>query len=261
MCGRVTNPENSKVEKESRMKSLDAQKSIVGIRRLIGETLVIVFGVLIAIGLDDYWTRQQEQDLELQYLQRIHEDLRADIQFIGDYYVNGLRTKLNALDAIAPVVRGHKPIPGDLELFLKNVSLGGIMGASKITWVQDDTFQDLKFTGNLRLIRNANLRQKISSYYLESDGITVRAEARLTGYVAFVHSQVPAELRSEMRLEDMQKFGMDRAAKRFTSEEFQDLLNKEYNLAYFLRYLNLGPESAQLARELEEYIQELEAGS
>ena len=134
------------------------------------------------------------------------------------------------------------------------------MGASAIAWTWNDTFSDLKFTGNLRLIRDADLRQQFSSNYSDSKGITIRAEARLTGYVAFVHSQYPAELRSDVRLEDMQKFGMDRAAKQFTSDEFQDLLNMEYNYAYFLQYLDLGSQSAELERELEAYIKELEAG-
>ena len=35
---------------------------------LVSETLVIVLGVLIALGLDDYWTDRQERDLELEYL-------------------------------------------------------------------------------------------------------------------------------------------------------------------------------------------------
>lgn len=242
------------------MRSPDTSKSKISIRWLVSETLVIVFGVLIAIGLDNYWTLEQEKDLELQYLQRLHEDVTADIEFINNFYVKRLKTKIDALNAIAPVVRGRKPIPQNLELFLKNVSLGGLMGASTIAWTWNDTFDDLKFTGNLRLIRDANLRQKISSYYAELDGVSIRAAARLTGYAAFVHSQMPAELRSDMRLEDMQKFGMDRAAKRFTSEAFEDLLNMEYNYAYFLRYLDLGPESAQLAAELKAYIGELEGG-
>ncbi len=35
---------------------------------LLSETLVVVLGVLIALGLNDYWTGREERALELQYL-------------------------------------------------------------------------------------------------------------------------------------------------------------------------------------------------
>ena len=133
-----------------------------GLKWLLSETLVIVLGVLLALGLDDFWTARQERDLELQYLRRVQADVRADIDYIDQVVRERLDIKLQSLAVIAPIVRGQEPVPENVESFLRNVALGGLLGASSTHWVRDTTFEDLKSTGNLRLIRNVDLRQKIS---------------------------------------------------------------------------------------------------
>ena len=209
-----------------------------GLKWLLSETLVIVLGVLLALGLVDFWTARQERDLELQYLQRVQADVRADIDYIDQVVRERLDTKLKSLAAIAPIVRGQEPVPENVESFLRNVALGGLLGASSTHWVRDTTFEDLKSTGNFRLISNVDLRQKITRYYAGFDTLYGRSRDRRSGYAAYVHSVVPAELRDDMGIADMEEFGIDRAVTRFTSEEFQDLLNQEYNYAYFTQRLN-----------------------
>jgi len=227
-------------------------------RWLLSETLVVVLGVLIALGLNDYWTYRQERVLELQYVRRIHADVSVDIERIDQFITDFLVRKLQALDAIAPVVRGEEPVPEDLESFLMNVSLGAIGGASSTRWVTTTTFEDLISTGNLRLIRDSDLRRKIARYYEEFDEIHLRSRDRRTGYAKFVSSQLPGELREELNLAAMEKFGIDRAVESFRSIEFQNLLNQEYNSAIFKKGFDSSL-SERLAKDLENYIQQLEA--
>jgi len=227
------------------------------LRWLLSETLVVVLGVLIALGLNDYWIARQERALELQYLKRIHADVSADIQQIDFWVGEQLQRKLQALDTIAPIVRGNQPVPEDVESFLRNVALGGIGGASSTHWVADTTFEDMKSTGNLRLIRNADLRTKIARYYDDFDALYVRSRDRKSGYVMFVHSLLPAELRDDMSFTSMKNFDVDRALDGFRSAHFQNLMNQEYNYLYFnLRNDNLP--AKQLTEELLNYIQQLE---
>jgi len=221
-------------------------------RWLVGEILVIVIGVLIALALDGYWTDRQERSLEAEYLSRIRSDVNADIDYLEQGAVSRLGTKLQALNAIAPIVRGQEPVPDDIETFLRNVALGGVFGASSSYWVTDTTFEDLKSTGNLRLIRDPELRWKISRYYNLQMRIYERARDRLTGYVAYVHGLVPAELRDDLTLEAMETFGTDRAVERILSPEFEDLMNQEFNYAYFM----MATDRASLANQL---LQDLDA--
>lgn len=228
---------------------------------LFGETLVVVLGVLIALSLDGFWTDRQERDLELQYLDRIIADVHADIDYVDNTIRDLWVRKLEVLDTIAPVVRGTEPVPNDVESFLKYVAIGGIGGASSTRWVTSTTFDDLVSTGNLRLIRDAELRRKIARYYDDFDTLYSRARDRKSGYVNRVHSLLPAELRDDMDFSSMQEFGVNRALEHFTSEEFQGLLNQEYNYTYFVQRTDFSSSGKQLARELEDYVSEIREGS
>ena len=227
-----------------------------GLRWLLSETLVVVLGVLIALGLNDYWVFRQERALELQYLGRIHADVSADIEFSDQFVRDLLERKFQALNAIAPIVRGSEPVPDDVELFLRNVSLGALGGASSTRWVTSTTFEDLKYTGNLRLIRSPDLRRKIARYYEEFDEFYIRSRDRKTRYAEFVWSALPGELRDDMNLAAMEDFGIDRALELFTSAEFQNLLNQEYNYAFFNQDTD-SSSAKRLAKDLETYIEQM----
>ena len=223
------------------------------LRWLLGETLVVVLGILIALSLDDFWIDHQERQLELLYVDRMIEDLRADVDYVDNTIRDLWIRKLEYLDAIAPVVRGYEPIPEDVEAFLRSVSLGGIGGASSTRWVTNTTFDELKSTGNLRLIRNTELRRNIARYYDEFDTLYNRARDRKSGYVSFVHTLLPAELRGDMDINAMQEFGLEAALAGFTSVEFQGLLNQEYNYTYFVQQTEFGSSGARLLGNLEAY--------
>ena len=76
----------------------------------------------------------------------------------------------------------------------------------------------------------------------------------------FVHSIYPSELRDGKNMKAIEAFGVERALERIQSEEFQNLLNQEFNFAYFLRNRQTRFLSAAeaLSRELEAHIRQLE---
>lgn len=240
------------------------QKDFSGIGRrwrwLFWETLIIVLGVLIAFAVNDYWSDQQDRELELQYLKRVHADLKRDEAWVAGYNKGPMKAKFAALDAITPVVRGREPVPEDVQAFLVNVTRGGIGGASPNYFVNTTTFDDLKATGNLRLILDTDIRGKLSDYYNLYENNHGRTVERTTGYFMFVHSILPAELRQDLSMEAMKEFGVERALEKILTHEFRDLLNQEYNFGIFLRglYAQYAETSAALAEEVDAHIRALE---
>lgn len=85
--------------------------------------------------------------MELAYLKRIHAAVLRDIDFVDDFSRRITTTKMDALEAVGPVVRGFEPLPKDVETFLSNVSLGAIAGVSPTYFVRRSTFEDLISTG------------------------------------------------------------------------------------------------------------------
>jgi len=240
------------------------QKDFSGIgtrwRWLFWETLIIVLGVLIAFAVNDYWSDRQDRELELLYLKRLFSDLKTDEAWVTGYLEGPLKLKFKAMDAIAPVVRGRDPVPEDVDTFLLNVTLGGLGGASPNYFVNTTTFEDLKATGNLPLIRDTDFRSKINGYYLLYENDHRRTVVRTTGYFMFVHKILPAELRQNITMEAINEFGVEHALEKIMTHEFEDLLNQEYNFAYFIEnmYGQYAQISGNLAADVDKHIRAIE---
>lgn len=73
--------------------------------------------------------------------------------------------------------------------------LGGIGGVSPSYFVTETTFDDLKATGNLRLIRDVDLRNKVNDYYRVFANNHARVLARTTDFSKYILSILPAEKR------------------------------------------------------------------
>ncbi|MDX1556464.1 MAG: hypothetical protein R3212_10595 [Xanthomonadales bacterium] len=229
---------------------------------LFWETLIIVVGVLIALSVDDYWSDRQDRTLELDYLQRLRIEVQEDLDHANRYIEQNLGRKLAALDTVAPVVRGEAPVPEDLEPFLFDVGMAALGAVAPSRWVSDTTFDDLRATGNLRLIRNTEVRRMLSDYYRAADDFVNRLRARTTAYPRLVHSILPAELRDNYNMAAAEAFGIERAIERIQSQETLDLIHQEYNFAWFAqRSYGIQRDLAQrLLEALDQYIAELEEG-
>lgn len=229
-------------------------------RWLIGEVAVVIIGVLAALSIEQAWSDRQDRNLEIEYLKTIRSAVLGDIEYVDGFSQDQLKIKMDALEAIGPVVRGFEPIPENVEEFLRNTSLGAIGGISPTYRVTRSTFDDLVSTGNLRLISDADVRRGIVSYYASYDIQFTRVVERLTDYPAYVHGIIPAELRDDMHKEDLDSFNVDRAIEKVMNDEFQTLVNREYNLALFMKgtYVTYLRSANTFLNNLEAHIQRLD---
>ncbi len=228
-------------------------------RWLFAETLVIVLGVLIALALNDAWTERQERQLEISYLERLEREFGSDLAYIRETYLPGLERKKLALESIAPYVRGQLPVPEEPLEFLSNVSLGGVLGGSeRLDFLSDATFRDLQSTGNLRLIRDTEIRAAITNYYLAIDNELTRLEGRNSGYVKFIHGVIPAELRDDMNMAAIENMGLEFALERLTSDEFRTITNAEYNKMLLMSNIPFESNILKMIERISDYRQSLQ---
>jgi hypothetical protein len=237
---------------------VNRQINVASFRWLFAETLVIVLGVLIALGLNDYWNKRQERLLAIDYVVRMQADLEYDIWFVQTRYQPRLARKREALDFIQPIVSGQVAVPEDLVSFFQAVSLGGIMSGSAQTWYADITFNDLRATGNMRVIQNSEIRDLIANYYGRMEAVFEGMTFRHTDYVSFVHTAIPAELRENLDLAALESFGVDFALSRIMSDDFRSLVNEEYNYMLYVSRLTIEEEATTLLQSLQAYQEELE---
>jgi hypothetical protein len=155
------------------------RREILG--RLGAEFAIIVLGVLVALGVDDWRSTRQEHAREAYFLSGLAEDLRADIADFETARRNGqarvaaasyVTAQLGARRPAAESLLGiggdrsssfapdpAAPVPGDLTAGLQQLAR-----VSNFDFATG-TYQEILSSGNLDLIRSEAVRRAVSQYY------------------------------------------------------------------------------------------------
>ena len=137
-------------------------------RLLLGEFVVIVVGVLMALWVDQLREARVNAELEIEYLRSLDTDLEADLmQF--DSADAWMRRSEAAAATVLALYEGSPPTDDAADLAMA-VETAGWQYVPSIT---RNTIDDLRSTGNLRLIRDPALRRAISTYYATVEGISI----------------------------------------------------------------------------------------
>ncbi|HEX5766004.1 MAG TPA: hypothetical protein VFY27_10590 [Woeseiaceae bacterium] len=137
-------------------------------RFLLGEFVVIVAGVLMALWVDQLREARVNAQLEVEYLESLVIDLDSDLaQF--DETEAWMRRQEAAAATVLALYEGSPPTDNVADL-VAAVETAGWQYAPSIT---RNTLEDLRSTGNLRLIRDPELRRAIAAYYTTVEEISI----------------------------------------------------------------------------------------
>ena len=132
----------------------------IDLRRASTEFVVIVMGVLVALAVDQWWTEKENRQMEAEYLARITEDLRADIE--GFHRLEGVF----AIKAeTTRKLRDHAEsdlLSQSTEDLLEGLAFSGFVAFPDSI---STTFDELMSTGRFALIRSVGQRDAVSDYY------------------------------------------------------------------------------------------------
>ena len=161
-------------------------RQAAGLRWVLGETLIVVVGVLIALAVDNWREERREERTEEQYLSSLLEDLDSDFAEL-DRAGGQARTAAAAARTVLAVLGGQTRSISGGSLALSVEHAGFLYFPAYFPY----TFDELVSTGNLRIIRDPELRRKIAAYYnlIESEkqwwdryrGVQARYTAAMQG--------------------------------------------------------------------------------
>jgi hypothetical protein len=130
----------------------------------VGEILLIVVGILIAVQIADWNTARAEKALEQRYLERLVLNLERDIERVGfSRALNQLRLQLNGF--LLDVSDDSTIAQGRGVEFMTAIRESCYITEPPL---YSDTFEELKSTGYLGLIDD-ELKEKLYSYYREDE--------------------------------------------------------------------------------------------
>ena len=137
-------------------------------RLLLGEFVVIVVGVLMALWVDQLREARVNAELEVEYLESLMTDLDADlVQF--DSTEAWMRRSETAAATVLALYEGSPPTENVPDLVAALETAGWQYWPS----ITRNTIDDLRSTGNLRLIRDPALRRAIASYYTAIENVSI----------------------------------------------------------------------------------------
>ena len=153
----------------------------------VGEILLIVIGILIAVQIGNWNETRAEIREEGMILLRIQGELADAISYI-EQSSNHLKKAVGHLDKVAEGFSG-KPIE-DPYPFLNDVSEAARMG-----WGQPDirqsVYQELLSSGKFGLIRDVEIRDEISDFYDYINQQEKRALSRVNDFGELAYELVP----------------------------------------------------------------------
>ncbi|MEO0556645.1 MAG: hypothetical protein AAF170_00540 [Bacteroidota bacterium] len=128
------------------------------------ELVIVVLGVVIGFQVTAWGQARADRDREEGYLERIHEDLLADVEAIDVRMTYSTRVTDYAEAAVAHIETGALRDDSPWATVVAYYHASQILPYASTR----RTFDEMREAGDLRLIRDEDLRAELASYY--SDG-------------------------------------------------------------------------------------------
>jgi hypothetical protein len=134
-------------------------------RWFAAEIVVVVVGILIAMALNSWWSGRQDAERAASYLGRIHEDLLSDADALAKHQAYFAGVQRFGEDAITYVETGALRNGSAWHTLVAFFHAGNIWPYASNT----RTYVEMQNAGDLRLIRDSDLRAELATYYDASE--------------------------------------------------------------------------------------------
>jgi len=128
-------------------------------RYAIGEIVLVVIGILIALYINNWNEDQKEIKIQIGYLQRMHTDIQKDTTYLRQK----IRRAQSEQKSYYDFIHSMYEVQTTKEDFVNLIS-SAEWDADELI-LQDDTFTEITTSGKLDLIRNDQLKISIIEYY------------------------------------------------------------------------------------------------
>ena len=132
----------------------------------LGEIILVVIGILIALQINNWSERNKQNEKEKNYITNLQRDLKSQIAAID----NQIAYETDFIDKSIYLMNTFKDgnfIKLD-SVFFENLS---ILQSRKTFLIVDPTYTDLLSSGNIDLIKNKDLKDELIQYYQELERI------------------------------------------------------------------------------------------
>lgn len=126
----------------------------------LGELVIVALGVLIALWADQWMQDRQDTATAIGYLERLRVDVLADIKAVR-FSADQARNRLAITKQVDAWLQDPEAVP-DPDALVLNVHFAGVVFSPTISKF---TMEELRSTGDFRLLTNEALKRQVADYY------------------------------------------------------------------------------------------------
>jgi hypothetical protein len=227
----------------------------------IGEIVLVVIGILIALSINNWNQVRLERMEEVNAVSRFLADIQVDLDLF-DMRIKALKAKEESLLRVKKTFSNG--LSSDLKSFFNDIIIGADFGWNQGI-AQHSAYDDLLGSGKLGIIKNSFIRFNISNYYLNYENEHNRIDERETAYPNLSYQLIPRNIihqgKSEIEVElGLTKEQLREIAKLIDDSPIRSYVTSEINLGRFIRGITMEIQSqaVNLVKQLKEYQKEIE---
>jgi hypothetical protein len=139
-----------------------ASKSGIGsYTLLLAEFLIIVVGFFVSLQVNEWQNSRENRELESQYLLRLENDLENSRSAL-EKNIDQMRSSIERMEDGLTILSNEKRDADDYQRLFDALQSSSIMGSFAVSF---GTFEELKDTGNMRLIESSRLRESLGNVW------------------------------------------------------------------------------------------------
>ncbi|WP_339627655.1 DUF6090 family protein [uncultured Maribacter sp.] len=221
----------------------------------IGEIILVVIGILIAIQLDSWRTERKNEKTEISYLHSILEELKVDSLSHINGWERRYPQKIEGLNLAKDFLHSQPQIEDSIA-FINKVGLGGMGGIGNMR-LNNRTYLDLINTGNFGLIQQDDIRNQISYYYSYLDFTMDYLDKLRTDYPRKLNSLRPFDPNN---VDKVDKRDIKHFFESIKQNDILDLINQELTFAHSAdnRYNDSHRICSELIDSIRAYLKKIE---
>lgn len=156
----------------------------------LAELILVAAGVFLALAVDGWNDSRLDRIEEAGYLDRVTTELEDDTTYFNLVLVS-IDAKEASLLRLRSLLESSDAVPPDSSQFLLDLGQSANFGWNVGPLTRSASYEDLRSSGKLGLIRDPALRLALVRYYALAEGEDRRMEARKTGYPGIAYRVVP----------------------------------------------------------------------
>jgi len=202
----------------------------------VGEIVLVVIGILIALQINDWNQHRLDRKTENKYLQSIISEIQSNIQINEKLVWSRMGKKITGLKlAKAYAENPENPEnPEEVENPLEFINAVAYAGVFSGGYDMGDTYvyDELVSTGNMKMFSDDKIKSAIKNYYATLVAQKERVKVHASNFLNFINSTRPYD---KDHPNEISEYDQAEAMKAFKTAEFRKTVDTELTYAYILK--------------------------